>query len=241
MRVTGLIAVVLCAVPVLAQDAAVSLANGTVKFLAEEVRKPRYSSAESRSEAVAAGVTRVEWRFTPTMPQGGGHLAVRLRFLLERPAAWEAARRDFHWIPNIKTRPEQVASDHVFRSPAAILMSGSTGVALIPDLDALRRSRPVSQYLDMGFPEGKAPYIDFGFAATEPEGHTYYKLGSRWSPWEFDRPGVAVGLCDGGGEYQPGRLSGAGVGVPVVEVGPPANDGCGAADRAVRHNRGIRL
>jgi hypothetical protein len=158
------------------------------RFPPSEYKMPSYCSTTSRVERLGRDVYRVEWQFKPEVAQPGGRLSVRLRFQPDRPDLWVPARREFHWIPNIKQQPDHVASDHVFRSPAAVLTAGGTGIALIPDLDQLARHRPVSQYLDMRFPDGEAPYVEFGYAGTEPDGHTYYKLSGRWSRWEFVEP-----------------------------------------------------
>jgi hypothetical protein len=62
-------------------------------------------------------------------------IRARFRFLPARKSLWAEAVESFHWILNIKSTPEHFASDHVFRSPAVILMSGCRGVALIADLN----------------------------------------------------------------------------------------------------------
>lgn len=101
-------------------------------------------------------------------------LFLRLKFLPQNPALWSQCRKDFHWIPNIKSKPSQIASDHVFRSPVVLLMSESIGVALIPDLDLLVENRPAPHYLDMRFPENKAPEIIYGITQNQVENHQYY-------------------------------------------------------------------
>ena len=47
-------------------------------------------------------------------------LFFQLKFLPRDTAAWSKCRKDFHWIPNIKSKPSQIASDHVFRSPVLL-------------------------------------------------------------------------------------------------------------------------
>lgn len=101
-------------------------------------------------------------------------LFLQLKFLPKNPASWSKIRKDFHWIPNIKSKPSQIASDHVFRSPAVLMMSDLVGVALIPDLDLLKNNRPAPYYLDMRFSENEAPKIIYGISNYQVEPHQYY-------------------------------------------------------------------
>ena len=101
-------------------------------------------------------------------------LFFKLKFLPQNPDLWEECRKDFHWIPNLKSEPSQIASDHVFRSPTVLMMSGNIGAALIPDLDILSKSRPAPHYLDMRFPQNNAPEIIYGIANSWVVPHQYY-------------------------------------------------------------------
>lgn len=101
-------------------------------------------------------------------------LFMQLKFLPQNPDSWSKCRKDFHWVPNIKSSPLQVASDHVFRSPVILMMYDSVGVALIPDLDLLPKNRPAPYYLDMRFPENDAPEIIYGISKYQVEPHQYY-------------------------------------------------------------------
>lgn len=101
-------------------------------------------------------------------------LFFQLGFLPRDTASWSKCRKDFHWIPNIKSKPSQIASDHVFRSPAVIMMSDVVGVALIPDIDLINENRPAPYYLDMRFSDKEAPKIIYGIAPSKVEPHTYY-------------------------------------------------------------------
>ena len=99
---------------------------------------------------------------------------LRFNVFPERPELWEKARKDFHWIPNIKSSPEHIASDAVFRSPVVMMMAGSLGLALIPDLALMQQNRPAPHYLDMRFLPDGAPNIEYGMANYETEPHQYY-------------------------------------------------------------------
>ena len=109
-------------------------------------------------------------------------LSLKFDFFPDNPEVWNDSRNDFHWIPNIKSKPEQIASDHVFRSPSVMMMSGKTGVALIPDIAVLSENRPAPHYLDMRFGEDKAPVIIYGIANYKVDGHVYYtRSGDAYS------------------------------------------------------------
>lgn len=132
---------------------------------------------------VRPDVLHVEWNVRFTSPVRLREVAARFRFLPSQAGQWEAARQGFHWIPNIKAKPGQIAADHVFRSPAVMVQSGESGVAIIPDLDVLRADRPAPHFLDLQFPRGEAPFVEYGIAPSAPEGHTYYRrTGETFSP-----------------------------------------------------------
>ncbi len=101
-------------------------------------------------------------------------LFLKFKFLPLNPESWSECRKDFHWIPNIKSKPSHVASDHVFRSPVVLMMADKVGVALIPDLDLLAENRPAPYYLDMRYPENEAPEIIYGISNCRVEPHQYY-------------------------------------------------------------------
>ena len=108
-------------------------------------------------------------------PQGGLRLSrfgLLFHYLPSVPSAWKSCAESFHWLPNIKSQENCVAGDHVFRSPAAILtMPCHEGLAVAPDLDQLAACRPVPQYLDLGFPESRPPWIELGFTPQKTTGH----------------------------------------------------------------------
>ncbi|HUX58655.1 MAG TPA: hypothetical protein VMV77_16915 [Bacteroidales bacterium] len=107
---------------------------------------------------------------------------VQFDFVPQNPSLWSKSRHDFHWIPNIKSKPSHIASDHVFRSPVVMMMSETIGTALIPDLDLLNENRPAPYYLDMRFPENEAPKIIYGLTNSKADSHVYYvKRGDSFS------------------------------------------------------------
>ncbi len=129
---------------------------------------------ETTTQPAGPDVVRLQFTVILTHDTPLQRLAVRLQFRPDSPAAWDQARSSFHYIPALKTAPEDVASDHVFRSPAAILTAGNRGIALIPDLATLVHNRPATAFLDLRFPDHAAPELWYGFENTQPQGHHYY-------------------------------------------------------------------
>jgi len=92
---------------------------------------------------------------------------------------------DFCWIPHLRRRADHVIADQVFRSPAVVLQSGGTGVALAPDLDTLSSSRPLPAALDMRLdnPGVNAPAMWYGFCPYRVDGHVFFRHElSRFEP-----------------------------------------------------------
>ena len=157
-----------------------------------------------------ADLSRLAVRLMPKRPLQISRLGFRFRYLAQAPQTWDACRKSFHWLPNIKTSPNQFAGDHVFRSPAVILTQpDGLGAALVPDLDLLARDRPAPHYLDMGFPENEPPWMEWGLASQRVTGHVYYEptgelfdvppQGIRLAAWILTAParcfpGVATAL-----------------------------------------------
>ncbi len=140
-------------------------------------------SVDTEVTPVRPGIVRVEWTVKIPERMQLTRVAARLEFEPGDPAAWTAARTAFHWIPQIRLSPEQVSADHVFRSPAAIVTAGHTGVAVIPDLETLADNRPVSSFMDLRFPDHGPPSIWYGFEATKPAGHRYFApTGAGFAP-----------------------------------------------------------
>lgn len=82
----------------------------------------------------------------------------------------------FHFIPGIKQRKENICGAHVFRSPAAILSDGECSIALIPDMPALDKKLAELTFLDMRFDEQDScpPYLELGLIHQKSEPHMYY-------------------------------------------------------------------
>lgn len=84
---------------------------------------------------------------------------------------------EYQWIPNIRKRKNHVVADQIFRSPAVILCTDEISAALVPDLDFLKRHRPMETVLDLRLTDGdggKLPLFGFGFGRYRVDGHLYF-------------------------------------------------------------------
>jgi len=89
-----------------------------------------------------------------------------------------AAPLDYAWIPTLKSRPEDVAGEHVFRSPCLIARHAGVQVALVPHLDLLGIS-PLRAVMDFNLPrkgqgDELAPGLYYALQNYKPHGHVYY-------------------------------------------------------------------
>ncbi len=115
-------------------------------------------------------------------------LSVSFDFACDDPKLKGEAASSFHWIPNIKMKPEHIAGHHTFRSPAVIVTAGGFGAALIPDLVSIAEKLDIGRYLDLRFdahaPEltvqaSGSPRLEYGICSNAPDGHVYYKADGR--------------------------------------------------------------
>jgi hypothetical protein len=98
---------------------------------------------------------------------------------------------DFAWIPNLCLRPDDIAGEHVFRSPCLIARQRRAQVALVPHLRPSLFEGPLRHALRFRLegeePEGAAvrrpagapgstrcPTLDFGRLDQRPHDHVYY-------------------------------------------------------------------
>lgn len=78
---------------------------------------------------------------------------------------------DLTWAPNLRPTDDAVIGDLAFFSPAAIVQHGRIAAALVPDLDILKRNRPMPTALDLDLNNGLlfAPLLSYGFCDYEPD------------------------------------------------------------------------
>lgn len=91
---------------------------------------------------------------------------------------------DFAWLPNLHRSEDHICADHFFRAPVAMAMARGCHVALLPDLALMEADAPVPLALDLRI-EGtglEAPRLSFGFCASEPDGHVYFRSGPDLAP-----------------------------------------------------------
>ena len=83
---------------------------------------------------------------------------------------------DFAWVPNLRPDPHLVIGEHSFRSPAVILESGGSWIALVPDLDSLPKlPRQRLAALDLNRHDYVLPKFGYGLKAHDPTFHVYYR------------------------------------------------------------------
>ncbi|HLK29888.1 MAG TPA: hypothetical protein VKT28_15015 [Puia sp.] len=90
----------------------------------------------------------------------------------------EKIKSSFHWMPNMKTNPEQIIAQHVFRSPALIFCLNEKSISVIPDLNLLKKNTNAPYYLDMKYEEN-AIKIYYGLANYKVARHQYYEKDVR--------------------------------------------------------------
>lgn len=80
----------------------------------------------------------------------------------------------FHWLPNIKMGTDQVAGQHVFRSPCIIHVLQKKSIALIPDVKLLAANQVAPYYLDLQY-RGNSILLHYGISSTSVAKHVYYQ------------------------------------------------------------------
>ncbi len=162
-------------------DFVIDDSTGKEKFSTWNDLKNSKLNAQLEVSEYAKNILHVEINIQADPSVSMKDLSFQFEFIPQNQNLWGESRHDFHWIPNIKSKPTQMASDHVFRSPAVMMMAGGMGTALIPDLDILSKNRLAPHYLDMRFPENEAPKIIYGMANYKTDGHVYYvKTGEAY-------------------------------------------------------------
>ncbi len=87
-------------------------------------------------------------------------------------------KNSFHWLPNIKSSPNQIISQHVFRSPCIILTIKKKSFIFIPDIDALKNNTVAPYYMDLKYGEKKIS-IHYGLSNYSVVSHQYYEKNKK--------------------------------------------------------------
>jgi len=90
----------------------------------------------------------------------------------------DALKKAFHWLPNIKSAPGQVVSQHVFRSPCIIVSLEKGAIVLVPDVEALAGNTAAPYYLDLQY-TGTRISLHYGLSNYAVARHQYYKRSGK--------------------------------------------------------------
>lgn len=135
---------------------------------------------------------KIHYRFVPHTPHTMTVLPLSFQFMSGRSGCHEMVKKSFHWIPNIKNKPEQVAVEHTFRAPAVIVSADGYTAALLPDLNAPKQGTP-DRFLDLRLAqtETDAPAVfTYGIGNAKTSGHVYYELDG--TPFEVSGEGISL-------------------------------------------------
>ena len=103
---------------------------------------------------------RMTWRLGSALPQD--ELAVVFK---------AAGDPDFWWAPHLAPYPGDCIAQHVFRSPALIVMTGRRTLVIVPDLDICGADPKTPWFLDLDVP---ARTLRLGLGKTKIVGHVQY-------------------------------------------------------------------
>jgi len=130
-------------------------------------------SANCKIDTISAGVYHLKFTFSTDKPHRLRDLEIPLQFLPDSSAICNEIKSSFHWVPNLKKKPEDIISEHVFRSPAIILTCKQSAVSIIPDLDAIKSHPNTPYYLDLNF-TNRGIFISYGLSNYKVYQHIYY-------------------------------------------------------------------
>lgn len=103
---------------------------------------------------------RMTWRLGNSLPQD--ELAVVFK---------AAGEPDFWWTPHLAPNPGDCIAQHVFRSPALIVMAGRRTLVIVPDLDICGANPRTPWFLDLDAP---AKTLRLGLSKTKIVAHVQY-------------------------------------------------------------------
>lgn len=82
---------------------------------------------------------------------------------------------DFVFAPNLRPQPDEIIGDHVFRSPALMMQTGTRFAAVIPDVRTIDgAARPIRAIADVQVETSSMPLMSFGLMNWIRRGHVYY-------------------------------------------------------------------
>ncbi|MDD3308994.1 MAG: hypothetical protein PHY69_03410 [Dysgonamonadaceae bacterium] len=120
-------------------------------------------------------------------------LHVKISFKLNEPLQqndWQAIitpgfRPTFHWSPHLSPTSNHIIDQHVFRSPALIAADNEQMIALIPDLDIMKKGTHVRWYLDLDAPNNR---LVLGMSNSKVDDHVLFvrEQGAVYLPGEVE-------------------------------------------------------
>lgn len=125
-------------------------------------------------DTISSGIYKLKVSVTTNGSHRLRDLEIPLEFTPEDHADREDIRTTFHWVPNLKKKPEEIIAQHVFRSPAIILSSKQSRISVIPDLEAIKLYPETPYYLDLNF-RNKRAVISYGLSNYKTDQHVYYE------------------------------------------------------------------
>jgi hypothetical protein len=128
----------------------------------------------STIDSISPDVYHLKVSFTSDGTQFLRDIEIPLQFLPGDSAGMDEVRHSFHWVPNLKKKPEDIIAQHVFRSPAIILTSGRSAVSVIPDLDEIKLHPETPYYLDLNFSQNRI-IVSYGLSKYKVDRHVYYE------------------------------------------------------------------
>ncbi|MFA7103718.1 MAG: hypothetical protein WC165_01020 [Dysgonamonadaceae bacterium] len=106
-------------------------------------------------------------------------LHVKISFKLDKSLQqndWQVVvtprfKPSFHWSPHLTPTADHIIDQHVFRSPALIVSDNEQMMALIPDLDIMKKGTPVRWYLDLDAPNNR---LKLGMSNSRVDDHVLF-------------------------------------------------------------------
>lgn len=135
-------------------------------------------TVDQEDVSTLATTYKVQFHFTPFAVGEYQVISLGLDFHKGNEEMWLEANRCFHWLPHIKSQKGDVAGQHSFKSPVAVVSTKADGMAVIPDINELKQDRSVGKYLDLRMKEDNqeiAPIIEYGVMGTKPHAHIFYQ------------------------------------------------------------------
>jgi len=166
-----------------------------------------YDAAEALAGgAFAARLERpafgIEAAFSPAAELPGWDIRLRLRAregleLVSISCEYEflpEGEPDCAWLPNLAPEAGDVAGQHSFRSPCAILRRGKFQLSLVPAFGPAWTASPLPRFLGLETRRGpgEPARLAFGAAGQEPRAHVFYRLTGRPARLE---PGSCIELA----------------------------------------------